>query len=130
MASTFTVAQFFKRFPNDDVCIKHLFLIKYGESMDCPKCAKHGKFSKLTKQPAFQCSWCGYQIHPMAGTPFAKSRTPLQTWFYAMYLFTTSRHGIPAKELERQLGVTYKTAWRIGHEIRKYLGKVDLGGAV
>jgi transposase-like protein len=42
-----------------------------------------------------------------------------------MYLFTTTRHGVPAKELQRQLGVTYKTAWRMGHEIRKFMGKVD-----
>jgi len=61
----------------------------------------------------------------MVGTPFEKSRTPLQKWFYAMYLFTTTRHGVPAKELQRQLGVTYKCAWRMGHEIRKYMGKTD-----
>ena len=68
---------------------------------------------------------CGHHIHPMAGTPFERSRTPLQKWFYAMYLFTTSRHGVPAKELQRQLGVTYKCAWRMGHEIRKYMSDTD-----
>jgi transposase-like protein len=61
----------------------------------------------------------------MVGTPFESSRTSLQKWLYAMYLFTTSRHGVPAKELQRQLSVTYKCAWRMGHEIRKYLGKID-----
>ena len=61
----------------------------------------------------------------MVGTPFHKSHTPLQKWFYAMYLFTTTRHGVPAKELQRQLAVNYKTAWRMGHEIRKYLAYVD-----
>jgi hypothetical protein len=61
----------------------------------------------------------------MVGTPFERSHTPLQKWFYAMYLFTTSRHGVPAKELQRQLSVTYKTAWRMGHEIRKHMAKVD-----
>jgi transposase-like protein len=70
----------------------------------------------------------------MARTPFERTHTPLAKWFYAMYLFTTSRHGVPAKELQRQLGVTYKTAWRMGHEIRKYMGDVDgdpmLGGHV
>ena len=54
----------------------------------------------------------------MVGAELAKSRTPLQKWFYAMYLFTTTRHGVAAKELQRQLGVTYKTAWRMGHELR------------
>ncbi|MBI1275235.1 IS1595 family transposase, partial [bacterium] len=89
------------------------------------KCGKHGKFSKIRKLPAWQCAWCGHHVHPMAGTPFEHTTTPLQKWFYAMYLFTTSRHGVPAKELQRQLSVTYKTAWRMGHEIRKYLGQVD-----
>jgi transposase len=125
MAKQFAVQDFFKRFPTDDACLEHLMAIKYGGKLDCPKCGKHGKFSRIKKLPAFQCAWCGHHIHPMAGTPFERSTTPLQKWFYAMYLFTTSRHGVPAKELQRQLSVTYKTAWRMGHEIRKYLGKVD-----
>ncbi len=125
MAKNFTITEFFKRFPDDDSCINHLMQVRYGDSLDCPKCGKHGKFSKIKKVPAYQCAWCSHHIHPMAGTPFERSRTPLQKWFYAMYLFTTSRHGVPAKELQRQLGVTYKCAWRIGHEIRKYMGNVD-----
>jgi len=125
MSKNFTVTEFFKRFPDDDSCLDHLMLVRYGESMDCPKCGKHGKFSRIKKLPAYQCSWCGHHIHPKVGTPFEKSRTPLQKWFYAMYLFTTTRHGVPAKELQRQLGVTYKCAWRMGHEIRKYMANTD-----
>ncbi len=125
MAKQFTVTDFFKRFPDDDTCLDHLMKIRFGFELDCPKCSKHGKFSKIKKQPAYQCAWCGHHIHPMVGTPFERSRTSLQKWFYAMYLFTTSRHGVPAKELQRQLGVTYKCAWRMGHEIRKYMGDVD-----
>ena len=61
----------------------------------------------------------------MVGTPLEQSHTPVQKWFYAMHLFTTTRHGVSALELLRQLGVTYKTAWRMGHEIRKYIAEVD-----
>jgi transposase-like protein len=64
-------------------------------------------------------------LHPTVGTPFEDTRTPLQLWFYAIYLFTTSRHGVPAKELERQLGVTYKTAWRMARVIREHMEDVD-----
>ena len=89
---------------------------------------------QLFSQRGYSCQWCGHQISPMEGTLFERTHTPLTKWFYAMYLFTTSRHGVPAKELQRQLGVTYKTAWRIGHEIRKSMGTVDgdppLGGHV
>jgi transposase len=125
MSKSFTITEFFKRFPDDDSCLEHLMLVRHGGTQDCPKCGKHGKFSKIAKLPAYQCAWCGHHIHPKVGTPFEKSSTPLQKWYYAMYLFTTSRHGVPAKELQRQLGVTYKTAWRMGHEIRKYMGDVD-----
>ena len=77
--------------------------------------------------PAYTCN-CGHHIHPMVGTPFERSRTPLQKWFYVMYLLTTTRNGLSAKEIQRVIGVTYKTAWRIGHEIRKYMTWVDGDG--
>jgi transposase-like protein len=117
------------RFPTDDSCLDHLMDVRYGLSGSCPKCEREGKYHRVKKRPVYECQWCGHQISPMAGTPFAKSRTPLQKWFYAMYLFTTSRHGVPAKELQRQLGVTYKCAWRMGHEIRKYMTDVDGDGS-
>ena len=119
-----TITEFFKRFPDDDACLNHLWAVRFGDNAACPKCGVIGEFKKLAKLPAWTCN-CGHHIHPMVGTQFAKSRTPLQKWFFAIYLFTTSRHGVAAKELQRQLGVTYKTAWRMGHEIRKYLGDVD-----
>ena len=125
MAKPLSVQQFFKRFPDDDNCLEYLMRARFGEALDCPKCGKHGKFHRIKRHPAYECAWCGYEIYPMVGTPFERSRTSLQKWFYAMYLFTTTRHGVPAKELQRQLSVTYKTAWRMGHQIRKHMGKVD-----
>lgn len=125
MSKHYTIHDFFKRFPDDDSCLNHVMSIRYGHELDCPKCGKHSRFSRIKKMPAFACQWCGHHIHPMAGTPFNRTRTPLQKWFYAIYLFTTSRHGVAAKELQRQLGVTYKCAWRMAHEIRKHMGKVD-----
>jgi transposase len=99
--------------------------VRFGEYLDCPKCGKHSRFARLRHMPAYTCPWCGHHIHPMVGTPFMRTRTSLQSWFYAIYLFSTSRHGVPAKELQRQLGVSYKTAWRMGHEIRKHMAVVD-----
>ena len=132
--SEFTITNFFDRFPNDDACLEHLMDVRIGLSGACPKCEREGKYHRVKKRPVYECQWCGHQISPMVGTPFQKSRTSLRKWFYAMYLFTTSRHGVPAKELQRQLGVTYKCAWRMGHEIRKYMAKIDgdngLGGHV
>jgi len=124
MAKPLTIIEFMQMFPDDDACLEHLFKVRYGADYECPRCGETGKWKKLSKMPAYTCQ-CGEHIHPMVGTPFYRSHTPLQKWFYAMYLFTTTRHGVPAKELQRQLSVNYKTAWRMGHEIRKYLGLVD-----
>ena len=120
-----TVRDFFKQYPTDEACLAHLFETRFGQGQECPKCKREAKWYPLTKQKAYSCQWCGHHIHPMVGTIFAKSRTPLQLWFYAIYLFTTTRNGVSAKELQRQLGVTYKTAWRMGQLIRKHMAAVD-----
>jgi hypothetical protein len=131
MAKGWTIKQFMAAFPDDDACLAHLFETRYGTEPVCPKCGQVGTFHKLKKLPAYTCN-CGHHIHPMAGTPFERSRTSLKTWFYVMFLFCATRNGLSAKEIQRQIGVTYKTAWRMGHEIRKYMGWVDgdrtLGG--
>jgi transposase-like protein len=125
MAKQLTVKDFFTKFPDDDTCLLHVMDLRFGRVRDCLNCGKPTEYYRLTKRPAFSCKLCGHHIYPCSDTPFERTRTPLQLWFYAIYLFTTSRHGVPAKELQRQLGVTYKTAWRIGHEIRKFMGIVD-----
>lgn len=124
MAKPITIVEFMKMFPDDDACLAHLFAVRFGMDHECSRCGESGKWKKLASMPAYTCQ-CGNHVHPMVGTPFNRSHTPLQKWFYAMYLFTTTRHGVSAKELQRQLSVNYKTAWRMGHEIRKYLGLVD-----
>lgn len=131
MPKMMNIQEFFAQFPTDDACLEHLFRTRFGNEPSCPKCGEVGKFRKLTNMPAYTCN-CGHHIHPMVGTPFHRSRTPLQKWFYAMFIFTTTRNGVAAKEIQRQLGVTYKTAWRIGHKLREYMAVVDgdapLGG--
>ena len=125
MTKTATVLDFMRRFPDDAACLAHLMKLRHGDEIDCPKCGKHGKFHRLRKELAYACAWCGHHIHPMKDTIFERSHTPLQKWFYAIYLFTTSRHGVPAKELQRQLGVSYETAWRMGHKIRELMANTD-----
>ncbi|MDP6516765.1 MAG: IS1595 family transposase [Alphaproteobacteria bacterium] len=120
-----TVQDFFKAFPDDDACLDYLMKLRHGETLECPKCEKHGKFHRIRRHPAYECAWCGYEIYPMVGTMFHRSHVPLQKWFYAMYLFTTTRHGVPAKEIQRQIGVSYPTAFRMAHKIREYMGTVD-----
>lgn len=128
MSKPMTMMQFFETFSDDDVCLDHLFRTRYGEQVECPKCNKISKFHRIASELAYSCQWCGHHIHPMVGTPFEKSHTSLQRWYYAMYRFTTTRHGVSAKELQREFGCSYKTAWRMGHEIRKYMALLDKDG--
>ena len=127
--------EFQRQFPDDEECLKHIMIARYGGTeLDCPKCGAHGKFYRMTRDRAYLCQHCKHHIYPCVGTPMERSRTPVDKWFYAMYLFATTRHGVSAKELQRQLGVTYKMAWRMAHEIRKFTAEVDgeipLGGVV
>jgi len=121
MASKLTVREFFKRFPDDDSCLEHVMRIRYGLRHTCENCEKEYSFHRLGNRPAYSCAGCGHHVYPCAGTVFHRSRTPLQLWFYAIYLFTVTRHGVSGKELERQLGVTYKTAWRMAKQIRELM---------
>jgi transposase-like protein len=121
----YSVREFFAEFPNDDSCLARIMEVRYGPRHVCRKCGKDSTFHKLANRKAFACSHCGDNLYPCAGTIFQDSRTPLQTWFYAIYLFIATRHGVSGKELQRTLGVTYKTAFRIGHQIRDLMGKVD-----
>lgn len=70
----------------------------------------------------------GTHVHPTAGTIFHKSSTSLHLWFYAIYLISSTRCGISAKQLERELGVNYKTAWRMFNLIRNDLMNQDGDG--
>ncbi|MGA9138477.1 MAG: IS1595 family transposase, partial [Methylovirgula sp.] len=127
-----TLNAFRKRFPNDDVCLDHLMRVRYGERFNCQSCRKAARYYRVEGRRCFECEHCGFQVYPTAGTPFEQTRTPLTDWFFVMFLFAASRNGIAAKEVERQLGVTYKTAWRMCHHIRQHMGAVDgdrpLGG--
>jgi transposase len=120
-----TVSEFFGRFPDDEACLSHIMEVRYGLRHTCKACGKYGTFHKINGRPAFSCSTCRAQVHPCAGTIFQDSRTPLRVWFYAIYLFVVTRHGVSGKELERALGVTYKTAYRMGMQIRKLMAKAD-----
>jgi transposase len=122
----FSVRQFFARFPNDDACLDHVMTVRFGMRHTCRKCGVvDATFHRLANRKAYSCAHCGDHLYPCAGTVFQDSRTPLTVWFYAIYLFVTTRHGVSGKELQRQLGVTYKTAYRMGMQIRTLIGGVD-----
>jgi transposase len=122
----YTFKQFQAEFPDDSACLAKLMEVNYGGTQTmCPDCREVRQFHPMTKRRAYACQVCGFHIYPCAGTIFHKSSTKLTNWFFAMYLMTSTRHGVAAKELERQIGCTYKTAWRMAHELRKLMAQAD-----
>jgi transposase len=123
----FTLVDFNAKFPNNDACLEYLKEKRYpGGVALCEKCKVNRKHYRVTGRPAYACDHCGKMISPMAGTIFEKSSTPLKTWFYVMYLMGSTRCGISAKQIQRETGVTYKTAWRIFRQVRSLLSEPDL----
>src|SRR6478672_6958782 len=125
--SDYSVNEFLAEFPDDAACLEHLWRSRFsedGEHAECPKCERERVFRRYelkTGRQAWTCTGCGHHVHPTAGTIFHKSSTSLKLWFYAMYLMASTRCGISAKQLERELGVAYRTAWRMMNRIRNEL---------
>lgn len=117
--------EFLRRFPDNDACLEYLKAKFYPDGTPCPKCEKPSRFHRIKGRSAYSCQFCGHHVYPTAGTVFHKSTTSLQLWFWAIYLIASSKCGISAKQLGREIGVTYKTAWRMLKEIRKLLGQDD-----
>jgi transposase len=122
--STLALMEFMREFPDDAACLEHLWRKTYspdGEHAECPKCKQERGFRKYQTAQGRQCwtcTGCGHHVHPTAGTIFEKSSTSLHLWYYAMYLVASTRCGISAKNLERAIGVSYPTAWRMLNKIR------------
>ena len=127
-ASRCWIMEFMEAFPDDATCLDFLWRQRYSEDgrhADCPKCGEERPFHRVRSRPSYCCNYCGHHIHPTAGTIFHRSATSLRLWFYAMYLMTSTKCGVAAKHLERELGVTYKTAWRMANKIRNELMTQD-----
>ncbi len=129
--STWSVMEFMREFPDDQTCLDWLWRTRFapdGHTAECPKCKRSRKFHRVASRASYSCDTCGHHLHPTAGTIFEKSSTSLHLWFYAIWIITSTRCGVSAKQLERELGVTYKTAWRMFNKIRNELMTQDYQG--
>jgi len=129
--SLYSLHEFLREFPDDEACLEYLWRERHsadGTHAYCPKCDREREFKRYaTKQQrqSWTCLGCGHHVHPTAGTIFAKSSRPLTDWFYVMFLVSSSRCGVAAKQVERELGCNYKTAWRMLNKVRNELMKQD-----
>jgi transposase len=127
----YSVRDFNAEFPNDDACLEYVKEQRWPDGVTrCAKCKVDRKHYRVGNRTAYACDHCGNHIYPLAGTIFEKSSTPLKLWFYAAYLMGSTRCGISAKQVQRETGVTYKTAWRMFRNIRSLLsdGELQLEG--
>src|SRR5580692_1824186 len=123
----YTRQQFDADFPTDDICFETILAQRFpGGVAHCEKCGQDRKHYRVTGRTALACDHCGNHIYPLAGTIFEKTTTPLRIWFQAMYLMGSTRCGISAKQIQRETGVTYKTAWRMFKQIRSLLSEPDM----
>ena len=117
----YTIRDLRRDFPNDEACLEWLRDRRWPDGIYCQNCHKVTAHPLVRSRKSYSCQVCGEHVHPTAGTIFHKSSTPLTLWFHAIYLMAQTRGGIAAKQVERELGVTYKTAWRICRLIRSRL---------
>jgi transposase-like protein len=121
----FTIKDLDAKYPDDDSCLERLKNKRWPNGIECPICKKVTKHHKITGRQAYACDYCGHQMSPTAGTIFHKSATPLRIWFQVMHRMASTRCGISAKQIQRETGVTYKTAWRMFKQIRTLLAETN-----
>jgi transposase len=109
----YTLRDFNQEFPDEETCLEWIKNYRYPKGIQCVKCQKITKHHKLAGRPCYKCDNCGHEVYPTAGTIFHKSATPLKIWFEAIFWLATTRSGHTAKQLQRNTGVSYKTAWRM-----------------
>lgn len=118
MVNKFNLNGFKKIYSDNDSCLEWLKDQIYPDGIKCRVCGKFTKHSKVTNRPCYVCNQCSNQTYPMVGTIFEKSFIPLKTWFEVIHRILDNKTRITAKDIQREYGMTYKTAWRMVHRIR------------
>ena len=106
------VVELWEEYPDNKSCL--------AKVLELRKLSCCSKLKRVKGRKSFVCS-CGKQTYPLKGTIFENTKIPLKYWFYAIFVMANTRSGISAKTLQRELGVTYKTAWRMCHKIRELM---------
>lgn len=119
-----TFDEFVKQFSTEEQCREYLFQLKWPNGFECPKCKN--KDYGIVGEKQYWCSSCKYKVSVTAGTIFQDTRSPLRTWFVAIWWITTQKYGASAEGLQQVLGIgSYETAWTWLHKIRKAMVRAD-----
>jgi transposase-like protein len=128
----YTARQFDRDLRDEDACLEYVKEQRWpdGRTM-CVRCGVERKHYRVTGRMAYACQGCGNHISPLAGTIFHNSTTSLRTWFLVIRLMASTRVGISTKQIQRETGVTYKTAWGMRKQVRRLMAEnITLKGPV
>lgn len=115
--SKFTIRDLQTRYPTDEACLEEILERRFGDFVcDCGR----SKLYKVTGRPVYACA-CGFQVRPLVGTIFERTKLPLTAWFYVIYVMSQTKSGVSAANIQRHLGVKYETAWRMMMKIRELM---------
>lgn len=117
MHNTLPFSLFSTRFSDDDLCLEEIKKTRFPDGIHCDQCKRFTKHYRVKGRTSYACKYCRHQVYPLADTIFEKTATPLRLWFYAMFLMTHTRANMSVRQLQNELGVTYKTAWRMYRSI-------------
>ncbi len=119
MARGLSLSQFQETFPDEASCAGFLLERRWSGGFVCPSCGGQRAAALKSRAYTYECLDCGRQTSVTAGTVMHRSKLPLTTWFWAAHLMATHSNGMSARQLEDQLGVTYKTAWLLTQKLRR-----------
>ena len=122
MKQEMNLVKLIEEFQSEDACRERLAELRWPDAVKCPRC-ESDKITPYAKRLQYDCRECDYRFSVTSGTIFADSKLPLWKWFLATYLMCEAKKGISAKQLQRTLSVTYKTAWYLCHRIRDAMGE-------
>jgi len=121
-----------REFCDEAKCRQYIERLRWPRGAECPRC-ESTKVYRLENRPLLLCASCEHQFSATAGTIFHDTHLPLTKWFLATMLLCESKKGMSACQIQRSLGVSYKTAWYLCHRIRAAMLEVapePLGGTV
>jgi len=112
-----------QKYSTDEKCREILTKLRWPEGVRCPRC-NEDRVCYLQDRKQFECS-CGYQFSVLTGTIFNDTHLALEKWFAATYLLCEAKKGISACQIQRTLGISYKTAWYLCHRIRAAMNELN-----